>query len=264
MDSSSRTAAAMRRALVMALACALALALCGAYAAHAQAIGAQTTSAQTTGAQTTGEKPSAGAAPKSDLGKADLAKADLGKADLASPAPNAGAADATPPRPKLPRDRRVQLDAMFEALRLAPDDDTASALGSRIEAMFAQSGSPSADLLMSRAEAATQAKEYDLALELLGTVIDTHPDFLAARSRRATIYYLQDDYASALVDVGEVLTREPRHYSMLLGLSLIMREVGDDTRALEAARRALAVNPHLTAAKDIETELKVKVEGRDI
>ncbi|HQS07935.1 MAG TPA: hypothetical protein PLK13_03835 [Xanthobacteraceae bacterium] len=259
MDSSSRTAAAMRRALVMALACALALALCGAYAARAQTIGAQTTSAQTTSAQTTGEKPSAGAAPKSDLGKADLAKADLAK-----PAPNAGAADATPARPKLPRDRRVQLDAMFEALRLAPDDDTASALGSRIEAMFAQSGSPSADLLMSRAEAATQAKEYDLALELLGTVIDTHPDFLAARSRRATIYYLQDDYASALVDVGEVLTREPRHYSMLLGLSLIMREVGDDTRALEAARRALAVNPHLTAAKDIETELKVKVEGRDI
>lgn len=223
-DSSSRATSALRRALVMALACALALALCGAYAARAQ---------------TTGEKPPAGA-------------------------PNAGAPDATPARPKLPRDRRVQLDAMFEALRLAPDDDTASALGSRIEAMFAQSGSPSADLLMSRAEAAAQAKEYDLALELLGTVIDTNPDFLAARSRRATIYYLQDDYASALVDVGEVLTREPRHYSMLLGLSLIMREVGDDTHALEAARRALAVNPHLTAAKDIETELKIKVEGRDI
>ncbi len=253
-ESCSRATAAVRRALVMALACALALALCGAYAARAQ---------------TTGEKPPAGTAPKSDLGKSDLGKSDLGKSDLGKsdlgkPAPHAGAADATPARPKLPRDRRVQLDAMFEALRLAPDDDTASALGSRIEAMFAQSGSPSADLLMSRAEAAAQAKEYDLALELLGTVIDTHPDFLAARSRRATIYYLQDEYASALVDVGEVLTREPRHYSMLLGLSLIMREVGDDTRALEAARRALAVNPHLTAAKDIETELKVKVEGRDI
>ncbi|MFG1426257.1 tetratricopeptide repeat protein [Roseixanthobacter glucoisosaccharinicivorans] len=232
--SAARATAAGRRALVMALACALALALCGAYAAHAQ---------------TTGEKPSAGAAPKS--------RSDAGR-------PDAGAAEATPARPKLPRDRRVQLDAMFEALRLAPDDDTASALGSRIEAMFAQSGSPSADLLMSRAEAATQAKEYDLALELLGSVIDAYPDFLAARSRRATIYYLQDDYASALVDVGEVLTREPRHYSMLLGLSLIMREVGDDTHALEAARRALAVNPHLTAAKDIETELKIKVEGRDI
>ncbi|MFG1397642.1 tetratricopeptide repeat protein [Roseixanthobacter pseudopolyaromaticivorans] len=234
----ARGSSATRRALVMAFACALALALCGSYAAHAQV---------------TGEKPPAGAT-----------KPNGSKPDAAKPAPNAGAADATPARPKLPRDRRVQLDAMFEALRLAPDDETASALGSRIEAMFAQSGSASADLLMSRAEAATQAKEYDLALELLGTVIETNPDFLAARSRRATIYYLQDDYASALVDVGEVLTREPRHYSMLLGLSLIMREIGDDTHALEAARRALAVNPHLTAAKDIESELKIKVEGRDI
>ncbi|MFG1420757.1 tetratricopeptide repeat protein [Roseixanthobacter liquoris] len=246
--SAVRAAAAGRRAVVMALACALALALCGAYAAHAQV---------------TGEKPPAGA-PRSDATKPDATRPDATKPDAAKPAPNVGAADSTPARPKLPRDRRVQLDAMFEALRLAPDDDTASALGSRIEAMFAQSGSASADLLMSRAEAAAQAKEYDLALELLGTVIDTNPDFLAARSRRATIYYLQDDYASALVDVGEVLTREPRHYSMLLGLSLIMREIGDDTRALEAARRALAVNPHLTAAKDIETELKIKVEGRDI
>ncbi|MFG1461290.1 tetratricopeptide repeat protein [Xanthobacter sp. DSM 24535] len=198
-------------------------------------------------AQTTGEKPSS--APNAAPPNA---------------APKDGVGENAPARPKLPRDRRVQLDAMFEALRLAPDDETATALGGRIEAMFAQSGSPSADLLMSRAEAATQAKEYDLALELLGTVIEANPDFIAARSRRATIYYLQDNYPAALADVGEVLTREPRHYSMLLGLSLIMREIGDDTRALEAARRALSVNPHLTAAKDIETELKEKVEGRDI
>ncbi len=168
------------------------------------------------------------------------------------------------PRAKPPRDRRMQLDALFEALRLAPDDGSAKALGLRLDSMFAQTGSPSADLLMARADLAAQAKQYDLALELLDTALLVVPDNLAVLSRRATIKYAQDDYAGTLVDLGEVLTREPRHYTAMLGLALVMREVGDDKRALEAARRALAINPHLDAAKEIVDDLKVEVDGREI
>ncbi|WP_205666083.1 tetratricopeptide repeat protein [Aquabacter cavernae] len=177
---------------------------------------------------------------------------------------------AAPARPgeapvrKPPRDRRAQLDALFEALRLAPDEQSAKALNSRLDAFFAQTGSPSADLLMARAEVAAQAKEYDLSLELLNVAITIVPDNLSLLARRASVKYAQDDYDGALVDLGEVLTREPRHYTALLGLALILREVGEDARALDAARRALAVNPHLEEAQEIVDELKVDVEGREI
>ncbi|MEP9376838.1 tetratricopeptide repeat protein [Aquabacter sp. CN5-332] len=182
-----------------------------------------------------------------------------------APAPSTPQAKGEPSaRPKLPRDRRTQLDALFEALRLAPDESSAKALGTRLDAFLAQTGSPSADLLMARAELAAQAKEYDLALELLDAAIAIVPDNLALLSRRASIKYAQDDYSGALADLGEVLTREPRNYTALLGLALIMREVGDDKRALEAARKALAINPHLDAAKEIVDDLKVDVEGREI
>lgn len=156
------------------------------------------------------------------------------------------------------------MDALFEALKIAPDDESAKAVGSRIDSIFAQSGSASADLLMARAELAAEAKEYDLAVELLNSVLAIAPDHLGALARRATIFYVQDDYADALSDISEVLAREPRHYTALFGLALIMRELGDDKAALAAARRALAINPHLDGAKDIVKELSVTVDGRDI
>lgn len=191
---------------------------------------------------------------------------------------NIGAAQAQTTRPpaaaaqpaeadaakKPPRDRRTQLDALFEALRLAPDDDSAKAIGGRLDAFFAQTNSATADVLMARAEVAAQAKEYDIALELLDAAIAIAPDNLGLLSRRAAVKYAEDDYAGALADIGEVLTREPRHYTALVALSVIMRETGDDKAALAAARRALEINPRLEEVKEIVDRLSLEVEGREI
>jgi hypothetical protein len=45
---------------------------------------------------------------------------------------------------------------------------------------------------------------------------------------------------------------------------MIMQEIGDDKRALEAFRKALAVNPHLEKVPELVKSLTEKVEGRDI
>ena len=64
------------------------------------------------------------------------------------------------------------------------------------------------------------------------------------------IYYLQKDYGRALSDIREVLSREPRHFGALSGLGLILQEIGDEKHALEAYRRALAIDPHLENVED--------------
>ena len=61
-----------------------------------------------------------------------------------------------------------------------------------------------------------------------------------------------------------MLAREPRHFGALSGLGLILQELGDDKHALEAYRRALAINPHLEHIDDAIKTLREKVEGRDI
>ena len=85
-----------------------------------------------------------------------------------------------------------------------------------------------------------------------------------AWNRRATVYYTKKDFGRALADIHEVLAREPRHFGALAGLGMIMQDLGDEKRALEAFRKALAVNPHLEKVPELVKTLTEKVEGRDI
>jgi hypothetical protein len=45
---------------------------------------------------------------------------------------------------------------------------------------------------------------------------------------------------------------------------MIMQELGEDKRALDAFRKALAIDPHLEKVPEVVKQLSEKVEGRDI
>jgi tetratricopeptide (TPR) repeat protein len=166
--------------------------------------------------------------------------------------------------PKVGADRTRGLDFLFGALKAAPDEASAKHVEARIWALWLQTPSDTAALLMMRAKAAMDAQQADVALKLLDAVIKLRPDYVEAWNRRATLYYLQNDYARSLADIEQVLSREPRHFGALAGLGMIMQDIGDDKRALDAFRKALAVNPHLEKVPDLVKSLSEKVEGRDI
>lgn len=172
-----------------------------------------------------------------------------------------------PPK-KLPSvsraDRTQNLDFLFGALRVAPDDVTAKAIEERIWALWVVSRSDTTNLLMARVRTAIEQQDTDLALKLLDAIVKIKPDYIEAWNRRATIYYMKKDYGHSLADIREVLKREPRHFGALSGLGLIMQDIGDDKQALEVYRRALAVYPRLQRIPDVVKTLQEKVEGRDI
>jgi tetratricopeptide (TPR) repeat protein len=166
--------------------------------------------------------------------------------------------------PTVPADRTRGLDFLFGALKAAPDEDSARHVEARIWALWLQTPSDTAALLMMRAKAATDAQNIDVALKLLDAVIKLRPDYIEAWNRRATLYYLKNDYAHSIEDIQQVLIREPRHFGALAGLGMILQEVGDDKRALDAFRKALAVDPYLEKVPEMVKQLSEKVEGRDI
>ena len=156
------------------------------------------------------------------------------------------------------------LDTLFSALKIAPDDASAKAIEDRIWASWLASGSDTCTLLMTRVKDATDDKNFDLAIKLLDAVIAIKPDYVEAWNRRATVYYLKQDYGHSLADLREVLAREPRHFGALSGLGLILQDIGDDKDALEAYRKALAIDPHLENIPEVVKTLTEKVEGRNI
>jgi tetratricopeptide (TPR) repeat protein len=166
--------------------------------------------------------------------------------------------------PKVGADRTRGLDFLFGALKAAPDEASAKHVEARIWAIWLQTPSDTAALLMLRAKAAMDAQQTDVALKLLDAVIKLRPDYVEGWNRRATLYYLRNDYVHSLADIQQVLIREPRHFGALAGLGMIMQDLGDDKRALDAFRRALAINPHLEKVPDLVKALREKVEGRDI
>src|SRR6476469_2316658 len=96
--------------------------------------------------------------------------------------------------PKVPADRTRGLDFLFGALKAAPDEASAKHVEARIWAMWLQTPSDTASLLMTRAKAALDAQNIDVALKLLDAVIKLRPDYIEAWNRRATLYYLRNDY----------------------------------------------------------------------
>jgi tetratricopeptide (TPR) repeat protein len=166
--------------------------------------------------------------------------------------------------PKVGADRTRGLDFLFGALKAAPDEASAKHVEARIWAIWLQTPSDTAALLMLRAKAAMEAQQTEVALKLLDAVVKLRPDYVEGWNRRATLYYLQNDYVHSLADIQQVLVREPRHFGALAGLGMIMQDLGDDRRALEAFRKALAINPHLEKVPELVKSLTEKVEGRDI
>lgn len=184
--------------------------------------------------------------------------------DLVPPKQQKKLPDAPGKLPKVGADKARGLDFLFGALRAAPDETSAKHVEARIWALWLQTPSDITALLMTRAKAAMDAQQTDVALKLLDAVVKLRPDYVEGWNRRATLYYLRNDYAHSLQDIEQVLIREPRHFGALAGLGMIMQDLGEEKRALDAFRKALAINPHLEKVPELVKTLSEKVEGRDI
>ena len=162
-----------------------------------------------------------------------------------------------------PRSPAATLERLFQRLHDAATQEEAEGVARLIQRRWARSGSDTADLLMTRAQQALKDKQNELAIELLDRVISLKPDWAEAWNQRANALYLMGDSIRSMLDIGETLKREPRHYGAMMGLGMILRQQGDDKAAMTAFRKALEVYPQFDAVKKAVDSLKTEVDGRD-
>jgi cytochrome c-type biogenesis protein CcmH/NrfG len=69
---------------------------------------------------------------------------------------------------------------------------------------------------------------------------------------------------SAMADIRQVLSLEPRHFGAWAGLGHIFMSSDDKARALEAYRRALKIYPQLSIVQTLIERLKPEIDGQDL
>lgn len=156
------------------------------------------------------------------------------------------------------------LDELFEQL----PHNAGAPVGRRLEAeilrRFNKSGSATADLLLSWAAQAMEDKDYPLALDLLDQIVILKPDFAEAWNRRATVYYMLDDYGASISDIRQTLALEPRHFGALSGYGRILQAMDRDALAIRVYKRALEINPQLESVEKALERLEKDVAGESI
>lgn len=164
----------------------------------------------------------------------------------------------------MPQTREERLDTLFERLKTADSEGAGRTAEEEILRVFLDSGSPTVDLLMEWTLTAMDEENYPLALDFLDRITSIEPDYVEGWNKRATIHYLNDDYGKSLADLERTLALEPRHFGALAGLGTILRELGDEERALEAYRQALAHDPYMEHVQEAIDELSAEGEGQGI
>ena len=95
-----------------------------------------------------------------------------------------------------------------------------------------------------------QAGSLGAAIATFTRVIELKPDFAEGWNKRATLYFLVGEYRKSLADCDQVIERNPHHFGVLSGYAQIYARLGAYDRALDYARRALALNPNLSGMRE--------------
>jgi tetratricopeptide (TPR) repeat protein len=182
----------------------------------------------------------------------------------AAPAPDKPAPGPEKKAAEVPKDKEAMLSELYAHLAKAPDEQQAAEISKTIEGLWLHSGSDTIGVLMRRGLQAVNDRRNDLALKMFDAVVELAPDYAEGWSRRAFVYFLQNDTEHAVGDLRRALALDPNHFKALDGLARILRDSGQKKSALSAYQQLLRINPYAPGAKEAEHELSVEVEGQGI
>ena len=92
-------------------------------------------------------------------------------------------------------------------------------------------------------------KNLKKALVTFTKIIEEAPDFSEALNKRATTYFLLQEYQASLLDIKATLALEPRHFGAISGMGLIFMKSGEYRRSLLTFRKVLEIYPLSISAK---------------
>uniref|UniRef100_A0A7S0RME8 UVR domain-containing protein n=1 Tax=Pyramimonas obovata TaxID=1411642 RepID=A0A7S0RME8_9CHLO len=153
--------------------------------------------------------------------------------------------------------------ALFDALH-DPDGKVSERAEGVIWDIFCSSGDPVVDSRLNDGMLVMQrVPDLEDARDIFSEVIGMAPTFAEGYNKRATVYYLLQEFSTSIKDCERTLELEPSHFGALSGLGLCHIALGDFKSALSAFQRAVQVNPRLLQIASYMKELEVMVAEDD-
>ena len=162
-----------------------------------------------------------------------------------------------------PAEKRAVTDHMLDALKAAPDEQSAAALENQLEQTWLRSGSPAVTLLMSRGLRSLQAGQDDEAVGSFSDAIILQPDVAEAWHQRALARYHAGDVNGAIHDLQETVQLEPRDFAAFRTLADIAAARDDWKGGYAAWQKVMELDPKTRGGEERLRLLKRRAVGED-
>ena len=103
---------------------------------------------------------------------------------------------------------------------------------------------------------AMQRGAFEQAVAIFTDVIEMAPDFAEGYNKRATTYYLMQEYEKSISDCDQAVTLNPIHFGALSGAGLCYLGLRNLVKALEYFERAIAANPNMSQIQRYVEDIK--------
>jgi tetratricopeptide (TPR) repeat protein len=90
-----------------------------------------------------------------------------------------------------------------------------------------------------------EMQRYPEAVHIFDQIIARAPNFAEGYNKRATVYYLMQEFEKSIADIQNTLELNPVHFGALSGMGLCYLGLDEPRKALEWFERAVTVNPNM-------------------
>ena len=107
-------------------------------------------------------------------------------------------------------------------------------------------------------------KELEKAIEIFSNVIDLDPSWAEAWNKRATVYYMIDEFEKSQADINKVLELESRHFGALAGQGLVNIELKNYEKAIKSYQQAQEIYPSMQSPNIMIEKIKKLIKKQSV
>ena len=156
------------------------------------------------------------------------------------------------------------LNTLFNQLKKVNNSESAILLEKKIWSIWNEH--PTNNKLTERLEFGTELMQYgnyNYALKVFDNIIVTDPKWSEAWNKRATVYFLMNQFSNSLDDIDRALNIEPRHFGALSGQARIFIKLQKYEKAIDSLEEALKFYPSFKSG-DLIPEIEKLIRGESV